>query len=437
LEHVALRLHYAQPSFSPKFRAVTKVLLDAGASYSILAATYLNDPDRVGVILKDDPKQALNKTLLLEASEGGYTAIVKLLLDHKADPNATTVIGNDPVLYLALEHPDVVRLLIKAGADPKVSTEEFIKEAWGIRDKMTLLHHAAKKGLVETAKLLLEGGADINSRASKYEMTPLEIAAECGHPEMVELLLKNKASVKDDDGLQILEAAFRDISLSRLATFRSIITLLSEAGVPLNLHAVVVLGDVNRVRKLLKDQPDLAETIFCRKTPLYWAVDLNELEMVATLLDVGVPIESETIQSSSLGGPGLPGVGRMGGHSTALHLATCKDKEKIAKLLIDRKADVNARDEYGATPLHKAANTNAPKVAKLLIDAKADVNTRDKYGATPLHEAARCGNLAVAKLLLAAGADVNAKDDKNKTPLAGANESDKEIIELLKKHGGK
>ena len=35
------------------------------------------------------------------------------------------------------------------------------------REKMTLLHHAAKKGLVETAKLLIEGGADINSRGSE------------------------------------------------------------------------------------------------------------------------------------------------------------------------------------------------------------------------------------------------------------------------------
>jgi ankyrin repeat protein len=389
LESMTERLHDSQPAFAQKLRATANILLDAGAYYSIRAATYLDDPERVKVILKDDPKQSLDKYLLTEAVDRGRTAIVKLLLDHKADPNTTTEIGDYPVLYLALEHADIVRLLIKAGANPKISTDERIKEAWGKRENMTLLHHAAKKGFVETAKLLIEGGADINSRGSEYERTPLEIAASYGHVEMVKLLLKNKASVKDDNGLQTLDWALRGVGVKRLADYRSILTLLGEAGVPLNLHAIIVLGDVNRVRKLLKDRSGLISSVYDEQGLLLLAVNLKQKEMVAALLDAGVPINGSVVAWDG---------------STALHLATWGDKEDIAKLLIDRKADVNARDKWGATPLHEAAKQENSTVVKLLLDAKADVNAKDKRG---------------------------------KTPLDWAKESDKEIIELLKKHGGK
>jgi len=57
-----------------------------------------------------------------------------------------------------------------------------------------------------------------------------------------------------------------------------------------------------------------------------------------------------------------------------------------------------------------------------------------------LHWAADKNYKDVVELLLAHGADVNAKDDKGKTPLDVAiksEQSNKEIIELLRKHGGK
>ena len=59
------------------------------------------------------------------------------------------------------------------------------------------------------------------------------------------------------------------------------------------------------------------------------------------------------------------------------------------ELLIDRGADVGARDKHGKTPLHEAARySKTPAVAALLIDRGADVGARNKYGETPLHEAA-------------------------------------------------
>jgi ankyrin repeat protein len=216
-------------------------------------------------------------------------------------------------------------------------------------------------------------------------------------------------------------AVFRYVGPSSLAKARAMVRLLGESGVPLSLDAFVVLGDIERVKQLLKDEPHLAGSSFVSMSPLRWAVALNQPEMVVALLDGGVSVSGRT----SLIGP------------TALHDTARGDNAAIAKILIERKADVNVRDQYGCTPLHEATSNNAPKVARLLLEAKAEVSPRDKYGATPLHRAVEKKDLVTTEVLLGAGADVNAKDDKGETPLDKANPSNKELIELFKKYGGK
>ena len=72
-----------------------------------------------------------------------------------------------------------------------------------------------------------------------------------------------------------------------------------------------------------------------------------------------------------------------------------------------------------------------------MLAAGADVNARDDAGATPLHLAAGAGHLALAEALLEAGADVNATDLQGRTPTGLAVQAGHdEIADLLREHGG-
>jgi Protein kinase domain/Ankyrin repeats (3 copies) len=72
--------------------------------------------------------------------------------------------------------------------------------------------------------------------------------------------------------------------------------------------------------------------------------------------------------------------------STLIHYAVTNNQVEIAKLLIDRGADIHARyGKDGHTVLHLAVLHQDGQMTKLLLDRKADPNSRDKFGYTPLH----------------------------------------------------
>ena len=126
-----------------------------------------------------------------------------------------------------------------------------------------------------------------------------------------------------------------------------------------------------------------------------------------------------------------------------LALAGFFGQREAAALLLDCGADVNQMGRSTLpnvprnTALHAALAARAWEVARLLLERGADVRLRDSEGSTPLHGAAAGGSADLAEQILARGADVNARDNAGKTPLTRAEEHGRaEAAAVLRRHGG-
>ena len=101
--------------------------------------------------------------------------------------------------------------------------------------------------------------------------------------------------------------------------------------------------------------------------------------------------------------------------------------------------DVNLRTAaIEDTPLHRAVSYKHKEVVELLINKGADLNAKDSLEQTPLHEAIQNKQKEIASLLINKGANLNIKDFTRNTPLDLAilyNEP--ETADLLRKNGAK
>lgn len=91
--------------------------------------------------------------------------------------------------------------------------------------------------------------------------------------------------------------------------------------------------------------------------------------------------------------------------------------EEMVKRLIEKGADIHAKDSNGLTSFHWCCNTNKIETAKLLLKLGAAINSRDNDGRTPLHFPCHSGSVDIVKMLLEEGADVNCKSNSGRTPL--------------------
>ena len=178
----------------------------------IMLALYHGKKDRVNELLASGIE--LN---VYEAAATGQTARLRELI--AADPslvNTHSVDGFTPLGFAVFfAHPEIVDVLLEAGADVNLASRESMKVAplasasaagqYEIAKKLiahganvnsrassdfTPLHESAARGQLEFATLLLENGADVNARTADGK-TPLDYAREHNRTERVELLQKH------------------------------------------------------------------------------------------------------------------------------------------------------------------------------------------------------------------------------------------------------
>ncbi len=186
-----------------------------------------------------------------------------------------------------------------------------------------------------------------------------------------------------------------------------------------NIHKYTYNGDLNKVKSILKTNPELVNADDYGWTPLHYAAARNHEHIVKFLIANGATINPKD-----------------GTVCPPLDLAVSNGHENIAKLLIDSGANVNAKNNLSVTVLMRAAEFTQKDIAELLISKGANVDARDKWKWTPLHYACYRGGKEIVQLLITKGADINAKHIMGNGPLSWAVQyKHKEIADLLRKHG--
>ena len=359
------------------------------------------------------------RTALQEAVRYDHFRIVEVLLDAGADPRPQIGLLRS-VLHDALGGPnnyDTVQMLIKNGADVNGPFDETFYKA-------TVLASAALRHDCAMARILLAAGARINEMP-KFSTTALQASAGCEDIDTAQLLIDGGADIDAPAGRTYTEACK---AAAKEDHFRLLTTPIQRASIANNTELVQILvcegADVNACpwenyieRVCLAVAEDESDTV---RTALQAAVANNNAVLVRVLLRADANIDAR----------GCP--------FTALQIAAGEANVKIVGILLKQGADINApaNTPNGSTALQAAASTDNCELVQLLLDASADVNgaASPSGGRTALQAATEHGNIDIAKILIGAGANINANASSvdGRTCLqAAAEKGHAELVQLL------
>ena len=366
-------------------------------------------------------------TPLQLAAMNGSASMIDKLLKAGAEANAALTPSGDTALMMAARTgtPEAITVLLEAGSNVNA------KESWG---GTTALMWAASEQHTAAVKLLLDHGADVNARSNfvaaangrgfegrtpavpkaeqKVEefasgwLTPLMFAAREGDLESARLLVNAGANVNAiaGDGKDALG----------LAIFN---------------------GNYDFASFLIDSKSDVNHADTQGFTPLFWAVDRRNMEtapnfpwmitadplpLIKKLLDAGANpnalVNNTPRARMRAGSPRIV-------FATALMRAAFSADLELVKMLLSYKGDPKIISSDGETMIEAAAGlgfiqgyskgkTAAERleVVKLFVGLGADVNQADDYGITPLMVAGNMGDTAVIQYLVDAGADLGAYD---------------------------
>ena len=272
------------------------------------------------------------------------------------------------------------------------------------RGGVTPLMHAAALGSLDTVRLLLDHGANINAR-SAAGATPLMWAA--ADPAKVQLLVERGADVKaasESGRTALLLAAMSDQSAEtvRLLLARGADAKALDRDQTSTLSAAANGNDTEAVRLLLKAGAPVDQANVAGNTALMNAATNGNLEVVKLLLAAGANVNAQSAAPSQQVKNGTIDLGRF----TPLILASAYGPASVVKTLLDAGADVNAKESRGMTALMYSAATDHGdiEIARLLMARGADLNVKSNAGETALDWANKMGPTPLAALLKKAGA---------------------------------
>jgi ankyrin repeat protein len=338
--------------------------------------------DRGAVVDAKDPE--FQQTALMVAVRENHPAVVKLLVERHADIKAVTRTGAAPPWILPNSVPGFGHGIgIVRGGLPERGSRYLVPGG------LTPLLYAARDGRLESARILVAAGANVNER-DPNAITPLLMAITNNHVEVARFMLDHGAAVNVVDwyGRTPLWAAVetRNMDVDNAEPFENgvdraplldLIKVLLDRGADPNTRT----KETPPIRRqMLRVTGSLAWVDFTGQTPFLTAALSADLAVMRLLLDWGAD----------------PYVPTFGG-TTALMAAAginwvvdqtydegLKARLEATKLCFELGMDVNFVNSMGLTAVMGAANRGSDDIIEFLVDKGAKLDVKDNEGRSPL-----------------------------------------------------
>ncbi|KAJ5370375.1 uncharacterized protein N7496_006467 [Penicillium cataractarum] len=395
------------------------------------------------------------------AVRGGHLGVAQELIARHADL-VTGEQAAQPLLILARESPEIVRLLLNSKANPERSNSK----------EQTLINAATVDGLHEVMEILMEKKVDLHHR-DKWGATPICDAIEYSkNARILRLLIENGANLQDTEEengsslvhlgvnsspeiLRILLEYTKDLDLNRKNNLGR--SPLLAAGSKTNIECLKLLvnagADINQVdergetalhNSIHWDLPDFRDLLLAQRdvevnisspytgSPLHLACRKGQLESVTALLNLGAdiyqmnsttmyccPLVATLLQDKSDNeddddtSSQLQIVRLLINHGADMHqivrgaiysplAAACFGATSNSiDLLLDEGASPDNPDPIsGRLPLHFAAGSGIDNFQVILHATHSDVTVADRFGKSALHWAAQYGHVRTVDHIL-------------------------------------
>jgi ankyrin repeat protein len=361
---------------------------------------------------------AAGETPLMTCAKTGSVDAVRMLIEYGAAVDAAEPTSNQTALMWAAaeRHPDVVTALVSGNAGAHANLKAHTKQGF------TALHFAARVGDLESMKLLLAAGVDVNIQTQTGDgetsattgYTPLLVATTRAQVEVALYLLDHGADPNIGAAgftpLHWASTSWEGFASNPVYGFEDPMSGIPDRQAKLRLVKALLAHGADVNARITKRLPSFAtgysDTVGA--TPLLLAASVDDVEMMRLLLEAGADpkIPTATNATAIMAATGL-------NHGIGESLVTEAQAKDAVKLLLDLGLDAKGETTLGENALFGPAYRGWNSLLAQMIDLGVNVNAVSKALVTPYLAANGQGDRLGGVLFNTEGADLLLKHGAN------------------------